>query len=449
MYRQPLGLGLTTECVQSLASLGQRATAIARRQVFAAVLLIVASSACLSALFGSENSSKQGLAGVKTSLAERNEEIVALVSKAVVRIETGSTEATTGVIISEDGHVVWPGLAHPMRKLSAVLSTGESVPATNLGWSTEWRVGLLKLNDDREWPHVERGSTASSKSGDPCFEIGYRATEGKEGQFDRLPVTRSGKLTLVSAGHWFITDLTPTTRFGYGAGTFDTDGKLLGISVPGFSVRHHLSTAVEIVTSNWQHLANGKNLDWVRYPPSTESPFRRISSPEVLDRTGFLPRKEVPFWKDVTKPAEIDDESFLTARKVAAATTVRIRLPAQAGRDERGSDWSGVVISPEGHIATCAHCGQLPGDKLMVVLPDSREVPAVALGTNRVSDVALVKITEQGPWKYAELGDSSTIAPDGAVLCAGFPVPHVLPLAPVTTGIYPLQQTPYVGGVAS
>ncbi len=66
-------------------------------------------------------------------------------------------------------------------------------------------------------------------------------------------------------------------------------------------------------------------------------------------------------------------------------------------------------------------------------------------GTNWVSDIGLVKITEKGPWDHAKLGDSSTIGPDGAVLCAGFPAPHIDPLPPVTTALVPLQQTPYVG----
>ena len=445
MCRRQLRSGIKTACLQSLASLRQRATAFSRRQVIFAVPLIVTSSACLSALFGSENVSTEGIAGTKSPLAERDQRIIALASKAVVRIETSSKEATTGIIVSEDGHVLWPGSGHPTLELSAVLASGQSVPATNLGWSTEWRVGLLKLNGDRKWPHVEYGSTADSKTGDRCFEIGYRSTEGKEGQFDRLPVTRSGKLTLISPRHWFATDLTPTTQFEYGAGVFDASGRLLGISVPGITVDEHVSTSVEIVKAHWDDLANGKNLDWVRYPPSDDSAFRRISKPEALDRTGSLPRKEVPLWKEVAKPAEIDDESFLVARKVAAATTVRISFPAEKRRDDSSDHWSGVVISPEGIIATCGHCRQLPGHKLVVVLPDSREVSAVALGTNWVSDIGIVRITEKGPWKYAELGDSSMIAPDGAVLCAGFPVPHVIPLPRVTTAILPLQQTPYVG----
>jgi S1-C subfamily serine protease len=416
-----------------------------RRKAIWPIFLIVMSLSNSSALFGAHGHSKDTAAAKESSVANRVQAISDLVSKAVVRVEKGSNAATTGIIISEDGHVVWPGSAHPTADLSVVLASGESVPAANLGWSTEWDVGLLKLNGDRKWPHVEFGSTADVKFGDPCFEIGYRATEGKEGQFDRLPATRSGKLTVISPGHWFATDLAPTTKFEYGAGIFDASGRLLGITVPGINTEEHVSTSVDVVRAHWDDLANGKNLDWVRYPPGNDSAFRRISKPESLDRTGFLPTNEVPLWNAITKPAEIDEKAFQAARKIAAATTVRIRFPAGAREGNRQSHWSGTIISSKGLIATCAHCRQLPGEKLIVVLRDSREVSAIVLGTNWVSDIGVVKITEQGRWEFAELGDSSSISPDGAVLCSGFPVPHVMPLPPLTTAVSPLQQTPYVG----
>jgi serine protease Do len=430
------------------------------------VLLVCVCTLTASTLVHAQSPPAETTAAEDAVLVERNLRSSAVaVSDAVVRVKSGSQYASTGIIVSAEGHVAWPGLARPVPELSVALSSGESVAASNLGWSVEWQVGLLKLEGDRKWPHVEFGSTEEAAAGDRCFEVGYYADEGKEGGFTHSPIVRFGRLNRVSPSHWFATDLEPRP-FEHGAGTFDAKGRLLGVSVPGVTDDHRLSTAAEVFVSQWRHFADGKNLDWVRYPPSKNSLYRNLSEPSRLDRTGFLSRADVPGWKKRTgeelgrfadaeaarvgdpqfKEGEvlpaIDDRGFRDASKVAAATTVRI-LKAQPR--EGSSCWSGVLISPEGHIATCAHTLQVAGEKLVVVLPGGREAPAVALGTNWVSDIGLVEITEKGLWVHAELGDSSMIGPDDGVLCAGFPAPHVDPLPPVTMAVLPLQQTPYVG----
>lgn len=391
----------------------------------------------------------------ESPVGQRVRSSAARVSDAVVRIDWGPSHARSGVIVTGDGYIVWSGTSRSNRELTVVLSSGESIKATNCGWSSEWQVGVLKLDGEREWRHVDFGSTKQALAGDPCFEIGYHASKLGEGKFDRLPATRFGTITRVSPTKWFATDL-EHSQFEYGAGTFDKDGRLLGISVPGVSPKHHLSVAAEICTSHWDSFTDGKNLDWVRYPPSAKSLYRRLAAPDQLDQTGFLPRADAPGWNDRRgeAPTAVSESDFLLARQQAVTTTVRIR---RRQKDSRSTCWSGVLISPEGHIATCAHTEQLAGEELVVVLPGGRELPAVALGTNWVSDVGLVKITEEGAWDYAQLGDSSTIGPADSVLCAGFPVsssgrerdglcandPASGELA--TTEILALQQTPYVG----
>jgi S1-C subfamily serine protease len=406
---------------------------------------ILACSLLLSPLSVAQTPSLEATSKDTTS-TDQMQSIIARAAKTVVRIKTQADEyASSGVIVTDDGHIIWSGSSHQMPDMTIVLPTGELVPATNLGWSTEWQIGLCRVKAGK-WPHAEFGSTKDVMPGDPCFEIGFHTTETKQGDSTSSQQLRSGNVSFVSPSHWFATNLKPT-QFEYGAATFDRGGKLLGISVPGVSVNHHLSTAIEVVTSNWQPLADGKNLDWIRYPPSKDSVYKTLAGPNEIDRTGAVPRKKLAAWNKVKAPVAANEEDFGKARRVAAATTVRIRrgLPANPEKQPPSSAWSGVIVSADGLIATCAHTGQLAGEKLTVVLPDNRQVPAVALGTNWVSDVGIVKITEEGHWNHAELGDSSALGPDGAVLCAGFPVPDVNPLPPVTTEVLGLQQTPYVG----
>ncbi len=43
----------------------------------------------------------------------------------------------------------------------------------------------------------------------------------------------------------------------------------------------------------------------------------------------------------------------------------------------------------------CGHTEQLPGERFTIYLSDGREAEALALGSNPISDIGLVKITTQ------------------------------------------------------
>ena len=93
--------------------------------------------------------------------------------------------------------------------------------------------------------------------------------------------------------------------------------------------------------------------------------------------------------------------SFGRVAEHAIPRTVCIRV--QVG-DKKGFG-SGAIISPEGHILTCAHVSE-PGPKLTVILADGRELPARKLGSNSRNDYAMIKI-EGGPYPFFEFGESS------------------------------------------
>ena len=70
---------------------------------------------------------------------------------------------------------------------------------------------------------------------------------------------------------------------------------------------------------------------------------------------------------------------------------------------------SGVIVTSDGYVITCGHHERLPGQKINVSLSDGRDAIAIVLGTNPVSDVGLMKITDEGPWPHAQLGHSTTM----------------------------------------
>jgi serine protease Do len=98
------------------------------------------------------------------------------------------------------------------------------------------------------------------------------------------------------------------------------------------------------------------------------------------------------------------------------------------------STGSGVILSADGYIVTNAHVVE-GGRRFIVVLPRpvapgiparsalapvSQEVPATLVGTDRETDLAVLKVEETG-LPFARLGDSDSLAPGQMVLAFGSP----------------------------
>jgi serine protease Do len=100
-------------------------------------------------------------------------------------------------------------------------------------------------------------------------------------------------------------------------------------------------------------------------------------------------------------------------------------LPGPIGRAAAAtvhfSSWSGVIISADGLIATCAHHGELPGATVTVRLPDGRNLNGKILGMNPIADVGIVKITDSGPFPYVPLGSTSALQGNDPCWVIGYP----------------------------
>jgi serine protease Do len=98
------------------------------------------------------------------------------------------------------------------------------------------------------------------------------------------------------------------------------------------------------------------------------------------------------------------------------------------------STGSGVILTADGYIVTNAHVVE-GGRRFMVVLPRpvaagvpgrsalapvSQEVPATLVGTDRETDLAVLKV-EQAGLPFAPLGTSDSLAPGQVVLAFGSP----------------------------
>lgn len=86
------------------------------------------------------------------------------------------------------------------------------------------------------------------------------------------------------------------------------------------------------------------------------------------------------------------------------------------------SSGSGTVITPEGHIATNAHVTQR-GRSYRVVFADGRELPAELVGTDTLSDLAVLKVRPPAPetFPFARFADELDLSPGDTVLAMGAP----------------------------
>ena len=97
-------------------------------------------------------------------------------------------------------------------------------------------------------------------------------------------------------------------------------------------------------------------------------------------------------------------------------------LPNQGGQPKEQvmrSLGSGFIISSDGYIITNAHVVE-GADKIVVHLADQTEMPAKLVGSDKLSDVALIKIDAKG-LPVANIGDSGHLEVGQWVLAIGDP----------------------------
>ena len=89
---------------------------------------------------------------------------------------------------------------------------------------------------------------------------------------------------------------------------------------------------------------------------------------------------------------------------------------------------SGVILDPSGYILTNDHVisrrdGDRPVDHISVTLygHDGRRYTARVIGTDKLTDLAVIKIDAAGPLPYAQLGDSRSMDVGDWVLAIGSP----------------------------
>lgn len=398
--------------------------------VVQSIVLVVATTAVAQG-----EPEKEGVGDDRIDLAALERQIQAVYEKvapAIVRFEYGEgewrSEYSSGVIVSEEGHIAICGPVRSVLRddlLSLRLFDGRRVAGKALGWSGEFGVGALKIDEPGPWPHVTIRRQEPVVAGELCLALGY--PWNIDTQFDdRRPALRLGAVTLAAEPIW----LTTSYRIKAGHPLFDLEGRLLALnnSVPVGDDPIHASATTLVAL--WDDLVAGKNLD--RETLNVNRAAGDDQSDEGID--------------DSQSPQLAGREEALEgSREMAEAASVRI---SEIGKDE--SLCSGVIVTPQGHVITCGHHNRLPGEELKVSLPDGRDARAVVLGTNLISDTGLMKITDGGPWPHVPLGRSTMLQIGDPCTLIGYPkslprrAPLVVPMTVIDPeGPLPSREEPY------
>lgn len=116
---------------------------------------------------------------------------------------------------------------------------------------------------------------------------------------------------------------------------------------------------------------------------------------------------------------------FIESAEVATPAVVNIRALIEAGGNIwgggalTGSSGSGVVVSPEGYIVTNHHVVEKSED-IKVTLADKRTYKAKLIGSDPSTDIALLKIEEDG-LPFVVFGNSDSVRVGEWVLAVGNP----------------------------
>ena len=125
--------------------------------------------------------------------------------------------------------------------------------------------------------------------------------------------------------------------------------------------------------------------------------------------------------------AAADAAAVARALEKVAPSLVRIHVVSvdhQDGRElKREASGSGTIITPEGHVLTNHHVAGKT-KTIICTLPTREEIPAELVGTDPLSDIAVLKLKPATPRTFpvARFGDASKLKAGDRVLALGSPL---------------------------
>ena len=176
-------------------------------------------------------------------------------------------------------------------------------------------------------------------------------------------------------------------------------------------------------------VADGYGQNSPRVSPNIPDDIDRVNVPDVLKPGGSDSNGETSGSSNISsvRPGEEMNAEELYAK--LSDTVVGIKITQRGSSELTDIIGSGVIISEDGFIITCAHVID-DAEKVFVVVDDyddpnakPHEYEAMVYGFDSPSDLAVIKITnEDKKFKYAEIGRSSELRTGQTVVAIGNPL---------------------------
>lgn len=162
--------------------------------------------------------------------------------------------------------------------------------------------------------------------------------------------------------------------------------------------------------------ANGNGLGVVNAAAAETATAQALASPSFADVVEHV-RGAVVSIK--VKATEVSSDEFEIPRIVPGDPLERFfKRFGEEGRRPRPhvtqAQGSGFIISPDGYVVTNDHVVE-NATEVAVTLDDGKTVPAKIVGTDKKTDLALLKITEGGPYQYADFAKTTPRVGDWVV----------------------------------
>lgn len=178
------------------------------------------------------------------------QDIVRRVSPSVVSIEVGPSQGT-GVMVTSDGFVLTAGhvIMRPKQRANIRFLDGAPIPAQTLGINRNIDSGLVRMEQQENWPYVDMGNSSELKPGQWVLTIGHPGGF----QPERGLVVRLGRvLSVASTG--IRTDCA-LVGGDSGGPLFDMHGKVVGInSRIGDQIVKNIHVPVNTFGETWDRL---------------------------------------------------------------------------------------------------------------------------------------------------------------------------------------------------
>lgn len=189
-------------------------------------------------------------------IQKRVEAVSEIAAPATVAINLGIAGTGSGVVVSEDGYVLTA--AHVIGDAGQLVQVrfpdGTTATGRTLGSDQQNDAGLLKLQGDGPWPHVEMAESDTLAQGDWVVALGHPG--GYDA--DRTVVVRLGRTVRVRQVVGIMSDCS-LIGGDSGGPLFDMDGKVVGIhSRIGMSERTNIHVPISEYHTGWDRLTAGR-----------------------------------------------------------------------------------------------------------------------------------------------------------------------------------------------